>query len=53
MYFEVTLVAFSVYDGSFGVTCWSFSTSRMMLVCISGGLDGLKTEYVEKILVLQ
>ena len=53
MYFEVTLVAFSVYDGGFGAICWSFSPSRMMLMCISGGLEGLKTKNVEKVYVLK
>ena len=51
--FEVNLVAFSVYDGGFGATCWSFSTSRMMLMCISGGLEGLKTKNVEKVFVFK
>ena len=52
MYFAVTLVAFSVYEGGFAVTFRSVSTSKMMLMCISGGLEGLKTESVEKLLVL-
>ena len=48
MYFEVTLVAFSVDDGGFGATFCSLSASKMMLMCISGGLDGLKTKNVKK-----
>ena len=53
MYFAVTLVAFSVYEGGFAVTFRSVSTSKMMLMCISGGLEGLETKNVEKVFVFK
>ena len=39
--------------GSLGVTWGSRSTSKMMLMCISGGLEGLKIENVEKVFVFK
>ncbi len=35
-------------EAAWSATCWSLSTSKIMLMCISGGLEGLKTERVEK-----
>ena len=35
------------------MTFWSLSTSKVTWMCIRVGLEGLKTENVEKLLVLQ
>ena len=51
MYFGLLLELLWLYDGGFGPLLGHFSTSKMMLMCISGGLEGLESENVEQLLV--
>ena len=46
------LISFWVHGGHFGPLFGHFRRQKMMLMCIPDGLEGLKTENGEKVLVL-